>query len=93
MKKSHWETKLYHLPVYIDVDCGEHELGFAIGLDGFGKLEKLVGREMKRREREVYRDVYKGFCEWEMPRDLSRKQKETFDELLGELYKLEVKKK
>ena len=52
MEKKDWRWRLYKLLVYIDVDCGEQELGFAIGIEGVEKLEKLVERELdKARER------------------------------------------
>jgi hypothetical protein len=55
MKKD-WRWRLYKLLVYIDVDCGEQELGFAIGIEGVEKLEKLVERELDKAREEGFRE-------------------------------------
>ena len=47
-----WRWRLYKLLVYIDVDCGEQELGFAIGIEGVEKLEKLVESELDKAREE-----------------------------------------
>lgn len=60
MEKKDWRWRLYKLLVYIDVDCGEQELGFAIGIEGVEKLEKLVERELDK-AREEGRDKWLRF--------------------------------
>ena len=54
MEKKDWRWRLYKLLVYIDVDCGEQELGFAIGMEGVEKLEKLVESELDKAREEGY---------------------------------------
>ena len=56
MEKKDWRWRLYKLLVYIDVDCGEQELGFAIGIEGVEKLEKLVERELDKAREEGFRE-------------------------------------
>ena len=62
MEKKDWRWRLYKLLVYIDVDCGEQELGFAIGIEGVEKLEKLVERELDKAREEGYGEGW-GDCE------------------------------
>jgi len=56
------------------------------GVDIVGKEQAIVDfieSEVEKAKKEEREDVYKRFCEWEMPQDLSKEQKETFDELLS----------
>lgn len=51
-KKENWRYRLLKLPIYIDVDCGEHELGFAIGNNGFEELEEIILEELDKAREE-----------------------------------------
>jgi hypothetical protein len=52
------------------------------------ELAKHMIEELDKAREEGIEEVYKKFCEWEMPRDLSKEQKEMFDDLLSEINKL-----
>lgn len=56
-----------------------------------GDLYDLVKQLLEEKEEETYEKVYKRFCEWEIPQNLSKEQKETFDDLLSKLTKLNNK--
>lgn len=52
------------------------------------EIVDLISKEIDEAREEGREEVYKKFCEWEMPRDLSKEQKEMFDALLSEINKL-----
>jgi len=52
MEKKDWSWELYKLLIYVDVDCGEWELGFAIGSEGFDKVEEFIQQELDKAREE-----------------------------------------
>lgn len=57
----------------------------------YSQLKEDIEILLEEKEEETYEKVYKRFCEWEIPQNLSKEQKETFDDLLSKLTKLNNK--
>jgi len=70
MEKKDWSWELYKLLIYVDVDCGEWELGFAIGSEGFDKVEEFIQQELDKAREEVLTELQEEFSEFGVPDDV-----------------------
>lgn len=88
IKVEKWINKIGDIELDISHTSGIYDLAFLMGFDWYGQIEEIV----EGIRRESLEGVYKEFCEWEMSKDLSKEQKEMFDDLLSELSKLKDNK-